>query len=137
MGAVGIPEPLHLQHLGGVAPDAPAGPVLAPPVLIRLPQPRYQPGQFRLGLFLSPTLISVVLSCGASTTLLRLHCPLQFLVPLTLSFMLPRSPRFCPYRMAPMLILCQLRLAIMLNIGWSELRSGFGQLFLRLSVVFL
>lgn len=137
MGAVGIQERIHRNMVDGVDPgvgEAPAPPLRVP---IRPPRPHYQPGQLRLGLFQSLTWTSVVLSCGASTTLLRLHCHFPSLLQQMLSCTQHHYLHCSHCRTGPMLTSCPQKLAITLNIGWLRLPSGSVQLFLRLSAVFL
>nr|BBB87315.1 hypothetical protein [Bat hepatitis E virus] len=136
MGAVGTHGLLPPRPRVGAAPGAR---VVAMPELMvpaRLLRHHYQPGQLRLALFLSPTLINVVLSCGANTTLLRLQFPCLYLALLMQSYMQHPSPLFYLFRMAPMLTSCRPRLLITLNIGWLRRRYGSVQLFLRLLVDF-
>ncbi|QUS47386.1 hypothetical protein [Wenzhou Pipistrellus abramus orthohepevirus 1] len=136
MVLVGIPEPVgHLQ--GGVAPAVAAPAVVVLPGPIRHPPRPSPPRLLLLGLSLSPTLISVGLFSGASTTLLLAHFPFLFLVPQMLFFTPPPYLLFSLCKTDLMLTSCRRRLVITLSTGWLQQPSGGGRLSLRASVGFL
>ncbi|QTE76068.1 hypothetical protein [Bat hepatitis E virus] len=124
--------------VGGAAPVGAAVPAPLPQAPLAVPpNPLLRPRFLHLTLNLSLTRISAVLCFGDSTTWLLAPFHWPFLVLQILSYILLPSARYCLSRMALTPTLWRPRVVIMLSTGWSQPHSGFGRLFLRLSVDFL